>query len=241
MNQPLTIGILLTDHVLHDLLDEHGDQTDFYLNIFHLADPTIILKFYDVVLGEYPKDVKECHGYLITGSKLSVYDDEDWIRILEDYIKELDDQKYSLLGICFGHQLIAKSLGGEAVKADDGWTVGIQNYSFHSRYPWVKDQSVNVSLIHSHQDQVTQLPKKAELIASTTNVPIAMFRIGSHIMSMQGHPEFTSNYAQAVLDKRMGMLDKNLYETASYSLKNNQANDIEVAKWWVKFFNSNIK
>ena len=82
----LIIGILLTDHVLEDLQVKHGDQNDFYNKIFTEADPNIRLKIYDVTEDVYPQDMHECDGYLITGSKLSVYDDVKWIRDLESFI-----------------------------------------------------------------------------------------------------------------------------------------------------------
>ena len=235
----LTIGILLTDHVVPELLSEHGDQTDFYDYIFNLADPTINLRFYDVVLDHYPKSIDECDGYLITGSKLSVYDAEDWIRKLENYVQLLNEKKKALLGVCFGHQLIANALGGKSEKAVIGWTLGVQDYDFRDTFPWVEDQSQSVGLIHSHQDQVTQLPKQAELIASNTRVPIAMFKIGDHVMSMQGHPEFTPEYAHAVATMRKEILGEEVYKKASDSLKNQIADNVEVAKWWVDFFKFN--
>ena len=235
----LTIGILLTDHVVPELIEDHGDQTDFYNYIFNLADSTVKLIFYDVVLDQYPNSVDECDGYLITGSKLSVYDAEDWIRKLEFYIQELDKHKKALLGVCFGHQLIAKALGGKAEEVPIGWTVGVQNYKFVNTFPWVQDQKQFVSLIHSHKDQVTALPKSAELIASNPRVPIAMFRIGNHIMSMQGHPEFTHEYAHAVASMRKEVLGKEAYEKASFSLKNETTDNVEVAKWWIDFFRQN--
>ena len=235
----LTIGILLTDHVVPELLSDHGDQTDFYNYIFNLADPTVKLRIYEVVLDQYPKSIDECHGYLITGSKLSVYDAEDWIRKLETYVQLLNEQKKALLGVCFGHQLIAKALGGKSEKAPIGWTLGVQDYDFQDTFPWVQDQSQSVSLIHSHQDQVTKLPKQAELIASNPRVPIAMFKIGDHVMSMQGHPEFTPEYAHAVATMRKEVLGEEIYQKASYSLKNQIADNVEVAKWWVDFFRFN--
>ena len=222
-----------------ELLSDHGDQTDFYEYIFNLADPTVKLRIYDVVLDHYPKSIGECDGYLITGSKLSVYDAEDWIRKLEIYVQLLNEQKKALLGVCFGHQLIAKALGGKSEKASIGWTLGVQNYDFQDTFPWVQDQSQSVGLIHSHQDQVTQLPKQAELIASNHRVPIAMFKIGEHIMSMQGHPEFTPEYAHAVATMRKEVLGKEVYQKASDSLKNQIADNVEVAKWWVDFFRFN--
>ena len=235
----LTIGILLTDHVVPELLGDHGDQTDFYDYIFNLADPTVKLRIYDVVLDHYPKSIDECDGYLITGSKLSVYDAEDWIRKLETYVQLLNEQKKALLGVCFGHQLIAKALGGKSEKAPIGWTLGVQDYDFQDTFPWVQDQSQSVGLIHSHQDQVTKLPKQAKLIASNPRVPIAMFKIGDHVMSMQGHPEFTPEYAHAVATMRKEVLGEEIYQKASYSLKNQIADNVEVAKWWVDFFRFN--
>ena len=143
------------------------------------------------------------------------------------------------MGVCFGHQLIAKALGGKSEKATIGWTLGVQDYDFQDTFPWVEDQNQSVGLIHSHQDQVSQLPKQAELIASNTRVPIAMFRIGDHVMSMQGHPEFTPEYAHAVATMRKEILGEEVYKKASDSLKNQIADNVEVAKWWVDFFKFN--
>ena len=140
------------------------------------------------------------------------------LKALEEYIRTLDASKKNLLGVCFGHQLIAQALGGKVEKAKVGWTLGIQPYNFLSKFPWVKNHNESVRLIHSHQDQVTELPDKAELIAKNDRVPIAMFRIGDHIMSMQGHPEFSEEYAHDVANLRKEILGEKVFSKASQKL-----------------------
>ena len=130
----MKIGILLTDHVLDELKVKHRDMDDFYKYIFNKVDPTIELEIFDVVEGIYPNHIDNCEGYLITGSRFSVYDQIDWIIKLKEFVKELDQLKKSLIGVCFGHQLIAEVLGGEAKAAETGWTVGNQTYDLIEDY-----------------------------------------------------------------------------------------------------------
>jgi GMP synthase-like glutamine amidotransferase len=237
----LTIGILLTDHVLDDLKPKHGDQDNFYSKIFGEVDTNIKLRIYDVTLNDYPADMDECDGYLITGSKLSVYDDVKWIRDLEHYIRSLNEHKKFLLGVCFGHQLIAKALGGEVRKAEIGWVTGLQSYIFHDNFPWLRNLNQDIKLIHSHQDQITKLPDQATLVASNENVPIAMYFIDNHIMSIQGHPEFTNEYAYDVVCKRRDIIGEELFKRTEESLLNETSSYLEVTNWWIEFFKYQFK
>ena len=235
----MKVGILLTDHVMDEFQIRHGDMSDFYKFIFNEVDPTISLKIFDVVKNEYPEEINECAGYLITGSRESVYDQIDWIETLKKFIFRLHTKKKPLIGICFGHQLIAQVLGGSAEEAKVGWTVGNQIYEFKKNVPWSENNISSVKLLHSHKDQVTKLPVDAQLIASTKKVPIAMFHIGNHILSHQGHPEFTSEYVFDVATKRRNMLGEETYLEAVNNLQNTSPDNRIVAKWWVDFLRFN--
>ena len=76
-----------------------GDKGDFYINLFKNLDPSIEIEIYDVVKGEYPDSEEDCSGYIITGSRLSIYDDESWIKNLEEYIRLLHKKQKKLLAL----------------------------------------------------------------------------------------------------------------------------------------------
>ena len=234
----LKIGILLSDHVLDDLQEKHGNQDNFYRRIFQETNQDVTIEIYDVTQFTYPKSLNECDGYIITGSKLSVYDNVRWITELEEFVTDLFLNKRPLLGVCFGHQLIAKALGGEVKKADIGWVLGVQSYEFKTNYPWLEYMNEDVQLIHSHQDQVMRLPERATLVASNKHVPNSMYFIEDHVMCMQGHPEFTNAYAYDVLCKRRDVLGEDKFKQAESSLLNEKTDYLEVTNWWLEFFKS---
>ncbi|MFN3238443.1 MAG: glutamine amidotransferase-related protein [Pseudomonadales bacterium] len=129
----MKIGILKADSVLEQFQPEHGDYPDMFVRrLGDNAPESVEFATYDVEHGVYPNHMDDCDGYVITGSKKSVYDDEDWIRALEAYVVELHEHLKPLIGICFGHQLVAQALGGKTEAAAVGWGVGVHESTIHS-------------------------------------------------------------------------------------------------------------
>jgi GMP synthase-like glutamine amidotransferase len=212
----MRIGILKADSVLPDLAVHHGEYPDMFREVLVAAEPTAEVVSFDAEHGELPKEGDACDGYVITGSRRSVYEEIPWIADLAAWARRAETARTPLVGVCFGHQLIAQALGGRTEKADRGWTIGVQEYSLDRPLPWTDRRSLR--LIHSHQDQVTALPASAERIGGNGACPVALYRIGDHVLCVQGHPEFSPEYARDLYAKRRAVFGEEAYAAAVASL-----------------------
>lgn len=228
----MIVGVLQADSVLDQFQPTHGDYPAMFESL--LAREDVEFRHYNVEHGEYPADVEECDVYVITGSKKSVYDDEPWIAVLEDYVRLLHDKKHKLIGICFGHQMVAQALGGRTEMADAGWGVGIHQSRVLAKKPYMQPALERFGLLVSHKDQVTQLPEGAELLASSDFCPFASFQVGDHILTFQGHPEFTPDYSRDLMNWREDILGPEIYSRGIQSLDERLDRDI-VSDWMLSF------
>ncbi len=160
---------------------------------------------YDVAAGELPRDPREHDAYLITGSPAGVYEPLPWIGELTAFLRAVKGQA-KLVGICFGHQVMAEAFGGHVEKSDKGWGAGLHTYPIVQRKPWMDEVSV-VSVPASHQDQVVLQPPHTELIASSAFTPYAALAWRDRpAISFQFHPEFAPDYAKALIESRRDRL-----------------------------------
>ena len=230
-----TLGLLETDTLYDDLRAEYGSYGQMFARYFDGLEGGLQYRYYDVQNLQLPEHVDECDAYLITGSKAGVYDSDPWISRLQTWIADFHQRGAKIIGICFGHQILAHSLGGLAAKSDKGWGVGVHSTTLlpddeltissdkadpqNSRQN--SEQSSHrgkLSLIYSHQDQVQKLPPGAQLLASSDFCRYAAFKIDDRILSFQGHPEFTPEYLQRLLHRRKQAIGEARYAKAIASL-----------------------
>ena len=240
----MKIGILKVDSVLPEFRNRHGDYPQMLVQILQrnsMQDKRKLrFKTFDVEKGDYPQHIDDFDGYIIPGSRKSVYDRDYWIEALKEFVIALDEKKKKLVGVCFGHQLIAEVLGGKTERCDRGWGVGVHETQIHNPLWFTQNQPKTCSLAVSHRDQVSILPNRAELIASNKFCPHSMYAIEKHIFSMQGHPEFTLQYAMDLLKARREILGESTYNNAlkSFSISTDRN---AVAAWIVEFFLARVK
>ncbi|MDH5543983.1 MAG: gamma-glutamyl-gamma-aminobutyrate hydrolase family protein [Gammaproteobacteria bacterium] len=230
----MKIGILQCDSILDQYRDQYENYPEMFKTLLSTAAPAVLFKTYDVEHGEYPVQIDECDAYVITGSKASVYDDEEWIRVFSDFLIRLHEHKKPLVGICFGHQLIAQALGGETKKSPKGWGVGVQSYEVVDHKAWQQPPLESVSIVASHQDQVMRLPPDAEPILRSEFCENAAFQIGEHILTFQGHPEFSKSYSETMMNHRRAKLGESVFEHGVDSLSKD-TDSLRMAQWMMRF------
>ena len=213
----MKVGILLADQLDPDMRPRFVSYESMFIRLLCSCDLGCEYEPYEVFHGFFPESVDFCDAYVITGSRRGAYESETWIDRLKQFVLELADAKKKLLGICFGHQLIAEALGGRVELAPNGWQVGVQTYCVCKSVGWFDPAHRELQLYCFHQDQVYKLPDNAECFASNDGCPNAGYVIGNNILTFQSHPEFERTYIECLIQIRRDRLGRK-YEPALSSL-----------------------
>ena len=195
-----TLGILEAGAPPPDLGPRFGGYAGM---VGALLGDAFVYRTYEISAGDLPKQSGECDAWLITGSAAGVYDPEPWIAPLKNFIRSAASAA-PMVGICFGHQLMAEAFGGQVVKSPKGWGIGLHGYDIARTADWM-DSPRPIRLPVSHQDQVVALGDGAVRLGGSDFTPLAMIAYPDRrAFSLQAHPEFTPEYARALLELRRG-------------------------------------
>ncbi|KAG5386747.1 hypothetical protein IGI04_038217 [Brassica rapa subsp. trilocularis] len=217
-------------NVFVSLLGDEGEQWDSYR----------------VVDGEFPdeKDLEKYDGFVISGSSHDAFQDTDWILKLCDIIKKLDEMKKKVLGVCFGHQLIARVKGGKVGRARKGPELCLGNITIlkdavaPENY-FGEEVPTSLRIIKCHQDEVLELPESAKLLAYSSMYEVEMYSIEDNFLCIQGHPEYNRDILIDILDRVLagGHITEDFVKTSKATLENNEAD----RQFWQKICKNFLK
>lgn len=223
----MKIGILQTGYPPENTIPTHGNYADAFERLLEGHD--FEFSRWAALEGELPPSIHSADGWLITGSKFGAYEDLPWIAPLENFLRDAYSNDIPIVGICFGHQILAQALGGKVEQYSGGWSVGRVEYK-------IDGLAGDLPLYAWHQDQVVQLPPDAEVTGSTDFCKYAALTYGKKAYTVQPHPEFTEHYIKDLLEARRNVLPESTAEQASQSIEEGPTQSSAVAQKIAAFF-----
>ena len=227
----MKLAILETGRPPGDLQARFGDYPAMFARLLGRG---FEIESFDVQAGQLP-DPASHEAVLITGSPAGVYDPLPWIAPLQEFIRAAADSR--MVGICFGHQVMAEALGGHVEKSDKGWGAGLHRYAVVQQAPWM-DGGAEIAAPASHQDQVVVQPPNTDVVAQSAFTPYAALAWTERpAISFQFHPEFSPEFARALIEHRHDKVDDPDAAIASLGARNDNA---RVGAWIRRFFKSDV-
>lgn len=235
MNRPIRIAIL--DAVPESYWGDDRGITDSmkFRILLQPENPAARIDDFYVSKNQFPDRLDDHDAFLVTGSPCSVHDDHDWIRRLEELVREAASRGRRVAGSCFGHQLLAKAFGGEVGRNEHGWLVGNFEVRITGRRPWMRPVAETTGMYHFNQERVTRLPPAAVAFAQTDDYADFGFTIGDEVMSFQGHPEQSRLSMQNFLDTTP-TLSAEQYECAAVNIAAAEPDSKIWSAWMMRFF-----
>jgi GMP synthase-like glutamine amidotransferase len=232
----MKVTILESGRAPGRLSQDYPLYPEMFASLLASADDRISFETVALVDGARLPAPARCEAVLITGSPWGVYDSTPWMDPLRAFVRKAADEKTPMVGVCFGHQIIADALGGDVRKSPNGWGVGRHTYEITQTRPWMLNAGASFSLSVSHQDQVMTPPKEAVTLARSQHTEHAMLAYGSSpIISVQGHPEFSDAFVSALYGARRGKSLTDAQADAAIESLRAPGDNALVGSWIVQF------
>lgn len=237
----MKIGILKTGDIPDDIDTEFPTYSHMIADMLENAGLDAQYEFFDILAGNFPDSVTSCDGWLVTGSKFGVYEDHVWIAPLKRFIQSAFAQSVPMVGICFGHQIIAAALGGTVAKTDIGFLCGNNAYELTDHLSFMNQSDKDFTIQAMHQDQVITLGEAARVLAKSAHCANAALTYGDTVLSFQGHPEFSARYSRDLIETRTPQFIPP--ERGKQALENVDDNNQSglVARWIADFYRGAVK
>ncbi len=180
-----------------------GDFDDWVRNCVITQD--LIIKTIDILKGEPLPSLSSALGVIITGSHAMVTEEHQWSVDIEEWIREATKHHIGILGICYGHQLLGKALGGKSDFNPNGKEIGTVTILTNPQIkkdPLFKDAPATFNANVTHLQSVLTLPEGAEVLGYNSHDNHQIVRYGQRIWGVQFHPEYDVEIINSYIDEQ---------------------------------------
>jgi GMP synthase-like glutamine amidotransferase len=224
----------------HYIFEGDKPDTEKFKQVFDTLGAGFQYLVYDATAGDLPDSPEVADAFLVTGSPCGVYDNAPWIAPLAEFVQRCAEQQKKLVGICFGHQLIAQALGGQVEKSKEGWLLGLHRFELYRQPSWMIPARAGCSLYFINQDQVITLPPRAQRIGGSEVCPNTIFVVENRILCLQPHIEYTAAFMQAIVNYLEPGLSRAKGAEAMRSLGHGEPDNTTAARWIVNFLKNEV-
>ncbi|MGO1119783.1 glutamine amidotransferase-related protein [Rhodovibrionaceae bacterium A322] len=230
----MKVAILETGRPTEEFKEKYGTYSGMFVTLFKdvAAWEFEIIHLLD---GQDLPAPADFDAYIITGSAFGAYDPEPWIPAMEAFIRAVAETNIPLVGICFGHQIIAQALGGTVEKSDKGWGVGVHEYEIQQQESWMEPALDRFAIPVIHQDQVISPPESAKILGGNNFCPFGILSYGQNILTFQGHPEHPRTFGSDLLSARRGVRIPEQVADIGLASFNRPGNEKQIAHWIHRF------
>jgi GMP synthase (glutamine-hydrolysing) len=196
------IIVLKVGSTYPSLVTRKGDFEDWVLAGMQIGRDRVAIV--DVCSGDSLPGYKGIAGIVVTGSHAMVTTHEAWSEGVAAWLPEAVERGIPLLGICYGHQLLAYALGGQVGDNPNGYEFGTLEVHLdgNARGDGLLGDVVTSMRVHlCHAQSVLRLPPGARRLASSQNDRNQAFAVGEHAWGVQFHPEFDAEAVVAYIER----------------------------------------
>ncbi|MFM7531774.1 MAG: type 1 glutamine amidotransferase [Rubrivivax sp.] len=228
------VDVLLMNTDRTTLAQRHPDDARKVITVLQAARPDWDYRAWAARDGELPPDPLAADAWVLTGSVASVTRPEPWMERTADALRQRHAAGRALVGLCFGHQLIAQALGGAVGRNVGGFRLGVAQTTLVAQEPWMDPPLARLSLFAAHEDQVQQPPPGARVLGSSAHCPVGAYAIGQHVLCTQYHPELTREFMRDLLASFGHKFDAQVVAQANSEIE--QPVDASLFMQWVARF-----
>ncbi|KAE8355059.1 class I glutamine amidotransferase-like protein [Aspergillus coremiiformis] len=211
MTRIIRVAVLECDTPIDPVKARYGTYGDIFhrllttsLRELEVADAEIQTTNWDVVNESVFPKPEEFDALLLTGSKHDAHADIPWIIELTKYVRDIFAQKTKpIVGICFGHQIVARALGARVGRNDAGWEISVEPFQLSDTGKRLFSQDV-LTLHQMHRDIVYEVPQGCVNLGSSDRCEVQGLYIPQRILTVQGHPEFDEFVMTELISLRHG-------------------------------------